>query len=283
MTSPLHRRNNYKTQLWCPGLAANLITDLVAREPQLANGGLNQYSTERWLQRNGTLPIEQMGSVKFGQYLARVEFPGPITKATFDDLMFADGPQHVVERLQAAADVMQVVESLPETVGCLVRSIHPLSAPPDYDISHSAPELPFSIFVSIPGDLEHDATIRVAESLIHEAMHLKLTLIERSESLINGRDAFGFSPWKQEIRPVAGLLHGLYVFAVIFQVLSALADQTGGAGRSHIAKRQAAIRAEVAQLPDMLDGLSPLGRLIWRRSRDAVLTPSEAGHGANRS
>lgn len=47
-----------------------------------------------------------------------------------------------------------------------------------YDVSHSTPVLPLSIFVSVPGADERHAELRLAESIIHEAMHLQLTFIE---------------------------------------------------------------------------------------------------------
>ena len=61
----------------------------------------------------------------------------------------------------------------------LVRAIQILKpGDPDNDVSYSHPNIPFSIFVSICGKQTEEATLRIAESIIHEAMHLQLTLIE---------------------------------------------------------------------------------------------------------
>lgn len=99
-------------------------------------------------------------------------------------------------------------------VGTLVRSVHRVAPKaPGYDLSHSEPGLPFSVFVSIPAGEPSDA-MRVAESLLHEAMHLQLTLIERHAPLITG-EGEAYSPWQQCVRPIQGIVHGLYVFGAI--------------------------------------------------------------------
>ena len=50
----------------------------------------------------------------------------------------------------------------------------------------------------------------------------QLTLIEAVVPLISGSPTTAFSPWKLEERPIQGVLHGLYVFGVIFQALGSL-------------------------------------------------------------
>ena len=55
---------------------------------------------------------------------------------------------------------------------------------------------------------------RLAENIVHEALHLQLTIVESIESLVI--DVPGetpvFSPWKNKWRSVRGLMHAMYVF-----------------------------------------------------------------------
>ena len=101
------------------------------------------------------------------------------------------------------------------TVAGLCRSLHVLIASGrGFDVSYSDPSLPLSVFVSCPLPGERDRVERLAENIVHEALHLQLSLVERVEPLvIDGPDeAPVFSPWKDEWRTVQGLLHAVYVF-----------------------------------------------------------------------
>lgn len=127
-----------------------------------------------------------------------------------------------------ALDLLDAGSALRDAVEALVRRVHPLVARcPGYDSSHSDPELPFSVFVSIPVG-ENAAAPRLAESILHEAMHLQLSLLERLQALVREplageRAATGYSPWQKRERPIGGLVHGLFVFRVIFDWLESLA------------------------------------------------------------
>ena len=46
-------------------------------------------------------------------------------------------------------------------------------------------------------------------------MHLQLTLIEGAVPMVAGTGDTLHSPWQGRMRPVQGILHGLYVFRVI--------------------------------------------------------------------
>ena len=86
----------------------------------------------------------------------------------------------------------------------------------DYDVSFSDPAIPFSIFVSAPARNDRSSILRVAESLIHETMHLQLTLFEGLCPLVDTASTWSmYSPWKQQKRSAQGVLHGLYVFCVL--------------------------------------------------------------------
>ena len=119
------------------------------------------------------------------------------------------------EVLVRSLDLIRTVLPLRGTIAGVCRSLHVLMAPDrDFDVSYSDPSVPFSVFVSCPPPSERNRLERLAENIVHEALHLQLTLVERVESLVI--DVPGetpvFSPWKNERRNVRGLMHAVYVF-----------------------------------------------------------------------
>ncbi len=126
-----------------------------------------------------------------------------------------------VEKLDDALKFLDSVSGLVDCVAQLVRVIGVLeSTIPEEDVSYSHPEVPFSIFVSVCNERSTVASARVAESILHEAMHLRLSLIQKVVNLLNpgrrGR-AQHFTPWRQEKRPANGVLHGIFVFRAILE------------------------------------------------------------------
>ncbi len=131
-----------------------------------------------------------------------------------------------VNILNNAFTTISTVRPIFNCVTTLVRAIQILkSGDPDNDVSYSHPNIPFSIFVSICDKQTEEATLRIAESIIHEAMHLQLTLIENYIDLVkpNSTDIY-YSPWRDEKRPARGVLHGLYVFRAILEFFRELAS-----------------------------------------------------------
>ena len=171
----------------------------------------------------------------------------PISKSTENETVFLEFPQldlsdfyeehglvlcneeeliasNALEKLKAA---MAIFESIPDLHACiskLVRSIQVLKQDdPEIDTSYSHPKIPFSIFVSVCHDNSPLSALRLAESIMHEAMHLKLTLLENVIPLIEADSkATFYSPWRDEDRPIRGVLHGLFVFRGIGDFYKAL-------------------------------------------------------------
>ncbi|MET4920965.1 HEXXH motif-containing putative peptide modification protein [Streptomyces sp. PSRA5] len=269
VTSSLSLRLGKEDLLWFPGLTAELVADFISRnqvEPSL----VEQYGTSRWLAGNARPPAPDGGDIRVGPHIAKIEYLSSETAAGFEGLHFAvSRDPHIRELIQAAADLLTQVPNMAESIGSVVKVIHPIQSLRDYDVSHSTPELPFSIFVSIPEKDERDALLRVAESLIHESMHLQLTLVDSIEPLAVDDRASGYSPWKDEVRPITGLLHGLYVFAVIHQALDILTG-VQGEWRQYCRKRNSAIEREITSLPEAPEGLSKMGTDLWRRCLESI-------------
>lgn len=132
----------------------------------------------------------------------------------------------VLQCLQEAMDILAETPTVYETVSCLIASLHILQPDDDdFDISYSLPNIPFSIFVSVPSKRMDNDTLRVAEAILHEAMHLQLTLIEQCVPLIIESNEKYFSPWKNEYRHPRGVLHAIYVFCVIKQFFELLIER----------------------------------------------------------
>ena len=203
-----------------------------------------------------------------------IEFLPTSSRAPYEDggLTFSTTPtnKNRLTVIQSALSLISAVPTMHTTVSQYLRSFHVLeSAGIDEDVSHSDPEVPFSIFASVP-PANRAGRVRLAESIVHECMHLQLTLVERVLTLARVRvpEARFFSPWRQTLRPVSGVLHGFYVFAVVhefFRALSRTASLTSEES-VFVRRRRSQIREELAQvaLRSFADELTADGRLLVR-------------------
>ena len=161
--------------------------------------------------------------------------------------------------------------SLSSSIGSLVRCVHLLKAPsPELDCSYSRPDLPFSVFLSVPGRGTRARIERVTEALVHETMHLQLSLIERRIPLVESDrpETVAFSPWRGGERGVGGVLHALHVFVVVRSLWQRAARKTPcGLDREFAEARVHAIREEVVRTRDLAasSGLSWEGRQLVRQ------------------
>lgn len=134
-----------------------------------------------------------------------------------------------IEKLDDGLRFLDLVPGLVDSVAQLVRVIEVLkSTIPEADVSYSHPVVPFSIFVSVCNERSTVASARVAESILHEAMHLRLSLIQKGVDLLNPEQqgqALYFAPWRQEERPANGVLHGIFVFRAILEFFRRLVSK----------------------------------------------------------
>ena len=180
------------------------------------------YSTSRFL--DGSIP-KIMHTVEFSEHAVdsavSVEWLPPalagrwrnigLEFASEADLSDMDFRQTLVSSL----DFIGMDHTLMGAVAGLCRSLHVLIASGrNFDVSYSDPSLPLSVFVSCPLPAERNRVERLAENVVHEALHLQLSLVECVQPLvIDGPDDEPvFSPWKDEWRTVRGLVHAVYVF-----------------------------------------------------------------------
>jgi hypothetical protein len=234
---------------WLPGVASGLSEPLWNEGAGVGISRAN-YGTERWLTRSAEAPRRGLAlSLSNG---ASVIIEAPLSRSIAEryrpfglSLDEAPAPDPLGALVQRSYDLFAPAPGLGAALKTLVLVIHPLHAPPQIDISHSDPELPFSIFVSIPSGEDH-AELRLAESILHEAMHLQLTLIERSQQLVGDSEARAFSPWQQQDRALSGLVHGLYVFVAIDEWLGHIERADfDRRSRDFAGKRRREISAEI--------------------------------------
>lgn len=102
----------------------------------------------------------------------------------------------------------------------VMRSVVPLVSPdPDVNLSVSAPEFFGATMIT------YDATPMLAEALVHEYRHNLLNaVLETSPAFVDdhaGTRLF-YSPWRDDPRPPAGLLHAVFTFIEVAETLLAL-------------------------------------------------------------
>jgi HEXXH motif-containing protein len=181
------------------------------------------YSTQRFLYDfTGDNPaiLKAVPMASGNVLLCETPSPGLLRYCAEHDLRLAtDADAYRATDLIEAA-LLTVIEPFPSlwsAVSELAWRCHPLLASDrHYDVSFSDPAIPFSVFVSAPPLCDRNSILRVAESLVHETMHLQLTLFEGLSPLVDAASNWSmYSPWKQQERSAQGILHGLYVFCVL--------------------------------------------------------------------
>ena len=201
----------------------NRVTPSLLRE-QASDGASTwrNYSTARFL--NGSDPrvicIEEFPELDFHSGV-QVELLPKVLLRRWQrfGLQFATEEQlndiGFREVFLRSLDLIRMADPILGTVAGLCRSVHVLvSSDMDMDTSYSDPSLPFSIFVSCPLMMEPNSVERLTENIVHEVLHLQLSLVEKSQPLADETPAQQsvFSPWKKEYRTVQGLVHSVYVF-----------------------------------------------------------------------
>lgn len=233
--------------LWWPGLAETLVRE---RQSRLSFHPA-QYSTSRFLGTDGPERVLTLDSNPAPDRLAlrleviEVSVARHLSDRGIDLIGGAEITAATGRAISAATSMICLVPSLARTVSALVRSVHVLrSTDPGIDISFSDPAIPFSIFLSVSEGAEAD--LRIAEAIIHESMHLQLSLVEELVPLVMDDRITIYSPWKKANRPLSGVIHALYVFRAIDEWLASIS--TSDRGLQFIGRRRAQIADEIKEL-----------------------------------
>lgn len=226
----------------------------------------DHYSTGRFLNPNTPNNDEVLRNIVVdGELQLRCEAPSKALDLYCADhgLTLANKDQYLASVTTLELAVSQVIHRdwhLRSAVAELAWQCH-LVRPPDdaYDVSFSDPDIPFSIFVSIPEAKNRRSILRVAENLVHETMHLQLSLFEQTCPLIDSAVPWSlYSPWKSEQRPAQGILHGLYVFVVLRWMWGNVLTGSPDADDQIFAQRRIEEIGEEIEAVRDLDGASAL-------------------------
>ncbi len=262
---------NRNCPLWFPELSPNLAR--AAWESLRRDVGLtpHNYGTARVLAHDPTaprtlfarLPVPRLSNGPEPNLLVELLEGSAARRYEELGLDFATGDEiadmGALDCIRDAMSILARVPSLRDTVFQLVKVIHILRAQGDeYDLSHSDPAVPFSVFVSVPERRVPNDALRVSESIVHEAMHLQLTLVDQVLPLVRSSDDRIWSPWKRENRSPDGILHGLYVFQVIDEYFECLLRYGVGDEdpKHHISDRRRQIAAEIRMLTEFEESAS---------------------------
>lgn len=210
-----------------------------------------EYSTSQWIASVPPSKVWQVTSKGAADLNLSVELISPLAaqKLASKGVPFANETTIATGGLAGLGRVLTLLKQVPSlaaTVGVLAKRVHILEASePGYDVSYSDPLIPFSVCLTISEG--QFADLRTAEALVHEAMHLQLSLIEQIVPITKVDQGLVYSPWKKSQRAVSGLMHALYVFRVIDQWLAML-SKTSQEALDYAEKRHKEIGEEVEQL-----------------------------------
>lgn len=208
---------------WVPELAQELAFREWSRLQEISVTQ-NVYGTTRIMSRDVCARRDIVASLPFGSgiqecTLINIEDLGDECALPYLKAGISFYSRHEVlntTMLSCLEDALSLINSVPDLMGtvsslvCMLHPIKPVNI--DYDFSFSEPHVPFSIFISVPSQRIVNDALRVAEAVVHETMHLQLSLIEKEVKLVNLADFEFFSPWRKENRPAQGVLHAIYVF-----------------------------------------------------------------------
>ena len=139
----------------------------------------SQPGTHRWLETNPNANRPEFEFLSLGSSLdCRIEALPASSKERYErrGLEFLDRAfdKNKVAAIEASFSLISKVPSLHATVCAYRKALHVLKAPGiDCDVSSSDPEVPFSIFNSVP-DLEREGILRLAESIAPELRTVSL-------------------------------------------------------------------------------------------------------------
>ena len=273
-----------KAEPWFPSLTCHLVRRAEIELLEPIGLSLSTYSTERFIRRDPQKPRNFVGAMPTSSSnFISIEQLDDATERSYRDLglLFLtpiDFDELILASLRQGLQLIETIPSLSISIGQLVRSLHALRVVDDsYDVSHSDPRLPFSIFLSFPRCDADLVGVRIMESVIHEAMHLQLTLIENYICFTNNVGTLLPSPWRSDNRPPAGIFHGIYVFTNIARAytLLLLADVLSTMQSQFAKQRLINIAAELSAAVDTLrpEFLSYHGKILISRLGRTQIAP----------
>lgn len=197
---------------------------------------------------------------------------GAVVEAHGLDLRLAGRSARFEERVAAALDLLE--RAWPEAARLVLSRTHLVVPVVEWGtVSYSSPRSPGVTYVH----RESRPLVRLAEDLLHEAAHGLLDDLEEVRPLLapGAADTRFWSPWRREWRPVRGILHGAFTFAVGAALFARMLRASAGGGlgprvgrtrRLWLARRLVeevdSVRLALASLHEARGLLAPAGRAV---------------------
>jgi HEXXH motif-containing protein len=123
---------------------------------------------------------------------------------------------------EACRLISAVEETLWVPVRALLSSLFPLESPCDRILSGTAPEALGCIASSPPPN-----AALLAESLTHEAAHTQLHVLVDEQRFWTPDGVGGVyrSPWRDDLRPISGMIHGIFAFLGVGELWALLLER----------------------------------------------------------
>jgi hypothetical protein len=139
-----------------------------------------------------------------------------------------------------------------------------VDAPRQHVYSASTRDLPLVLQLTLRAD---ERPTMVAEALVHETAHVKLDALDHLAPLLeNGADDGFRHPWREDLRPLRGVLLGAHAFLNVTLLYERMAD--AGINPDEAAREIDQRRREVAEALDTLDQhavFTPAGQQLFER------------------
>ena len=252
---------NETEPLWFPSLVAPVTQIAWERLYQEIGLSPDSYSTRRLLLRDPKAERRIAAYCKPGRGQEEDGTAGGIpveilasnlVKQIADSKVQLLNSHSIVEdaasELDEALSLLDLVPSVWPTVSQLVRAIHIIDpCDNDTDVSFSDPSMPFSVFVSVPSMRSEIVTLRIAEAILHESMHLHLTLIAQTVPLLQPRGEMQYSPWRGVERDSEGIIQALYAFRAIRTFFAELPNRRSHAVNNYVSERKKQIDSQIRQ------------------------------------
>lgn len=147
----------------------------------------------------------------------------------FDKITRRRNLREVQERLQRAAKWL--ARACPGFEGAICRYLR--SIVPMQRVERGVPSASTNAVVGAICVTDHDDPVVLAEQIVHESAHGLLFLLQEHDPLLDpaihgdGWSGRGlYSPWRDDPRPIAGLLHGALVFSRVAWMHAALMHES---------------------------------------------------------
>jgi HEXXH motif-containing protein len=179
---------------------------------------------------------------------------------------------------QQACDLIAAIEQrLWIPTRDVLATVAPLESPPQVNLSGTCDDVLGCICTS----LSVNAGI-LAETFVHEAAHVTLNMLSDVTSCWR-TDAPGRlyrSPWRKDLRPISGMVHGIFAFLAVGEFWAALlaCDEAGEFGPLGRLRLRTATRQVERALAELLDAeeLTEAGRALLTAAGSRVQVLGDA-------